>query len=356
MSLSLLPRLGFDRTSRAPSRPSQPDSFRPQMEALEDRVVLASPGSITLPLAVQSLTQVGDQLQAVISLAGQTAGQVLMDVGAQLAPGQDASILNLHLEDIHLNLLGLHVDTSPICLDVTAHGGEGLLGDLLSGLGSGLNLGDTLDLGGILDKLGNDATAFLGGVDSLLDQVFSQPLGVTGLLGGHQNGVCNILNLELGPIDLNLLGLEVALDNCDDPPGPITVDVTAHEGEGLLGDLLCGLTGGVDVGGNTGGLLDRIDGLIGRLDDLLTGLDQVSGLTDRLEGIIDQLGNIDSQHDLDRVLNRLDKVIDNLDDPNKLDKALDQLEKTLDQLAGGNNGNGNHGNGNHGNGNHGNGK
>jgi len=320
------------------------------VENLEDRLVLASPGSVALPLAVQSLTQVGDQLQAVISLAGQTAGQVLMDVGAQLAPGQDASILNLHIEDIHLNLLGLHVDTSPICLDVTAHGGEGLLGDLLSGLGNGLNLGDTLDLGGILDKLGNDATAFLGGVDSLLDQVFSQPLDVTGLLGGHQGGdACNILNLELGPIDLNLLGLEVALTNCDDPQAPITVDVTAQQGEGLLGDLLCGLTGGLNVGGNTGGLLGRIDDLIGRIDDLIGGLDQVPGLTDRLEGIIDQLGNIDSQHDLEKVLNRIDKVIDSVGDANKLDKALDQLEKTLDQLTGGSNSNSN-GNSNHGNG------
>ena len=50
---------------------------------------------------------------------------------------------------------------------------------------------------------------------------------------------CNVLNLALGPLDLNLLGLVVALDDCAD--APVTVDVTATPGGGLLGDLLCGL-------------------------------------------------------------------------------------------------------------------
>ena len=39
---------------------------------------------------------------------------------------------------IHLSLLGLHVDTSPICLDITANHGGGLLGNLLCGLSDNL--------------------------------------------------------------------------------------------------------------------------------------------------------------------------------------------------------------------------
>ena len=58
---------------------------------------------------------------------------------------------------------------------------------------------------------------------------------------GTTPGACDILNLSLEPIDLTLLGLEVTLDNCDTPPGPVTVDITAVPSEGLLGSLLCAL-------------------------------------------------------------------------------------------------------------------
>jgi hypothetical protein len=58
---------------------------------------------------------------------------------------------------------------------------------------------------------------------------------------------CDILNLELAPITLDLLGLIVHLDNCQN--GPITVDITAHPGPGaLLGNLLCALAGLLDAG------------------------------------------------------------------------------------------------------------
>jgi hypothetical protein len=50
---------------------------------------------------------------------------------------------------------------------------------------------------------------------------------------------CDVLNLALGPIDLNLLGLRVELDDCRN--GPVTVDITATPDGGLLGDLLCSL-------------------------------------------------------------------------------------------------------------------
>ena len=51
-----------------------------------------------------------------------------------------------------------------------------------------------------------------------------------------------ILNLSLGPVKLNLLGLNLSLDNCNN--GPVTVKVTAVSGAGnLLGNLLSSLTG-----------------------------------------------------------------------------------------------------------------
>jgi hypothetical protein len=45
---------------------------------------------------------------------------------------------------------------------------------------------------------------------------------------------CTILELQLGPLDLNLLGLHVHLDQ-------VNLLIEAHPGQGLLGDLLCAI-------------------------------------------------------------------------------------------------------------------
>jgi hypothetical protein len=73
-------------------------------------------------------------------------------------------------------------------------------------------------------------------------------------------GTCPILHLELGPLDLNLLGLRVQLNQ-------VVLDVTALRGPGnLLGNLLCAvaaLLDGVDLDSVLGGLLQNlIDALI----------------------------------------------------------------------------------------------
>jgi hypothetical protein len=53
---------------------------------------------------------------------------------------------------------------------------------------------------------------------------------------------CDILHLELGPLDLNLLGLEVHLDR-------IVLDIDADPSGGLLGQLLCAIANLLDIGG-----------------------------------------------------------------------------------------------------------
>jgi hypothetical protein len=51
----------------------------------------------------------------------------------------------------------------------------------------------------------------------------------------HGGGTCRILHLELGPLDLDLLGLVIHINR-------IVIDITAHRGPGqLLGNLLCAL-------------------------------------------------------------------------------------------------------------------
>jgi len=71
---------------------------------------------------------------------------------------------------------------------------------------------------------------------------------------------CEILHLELGPIDLNLLGLVVHVDR-------IVIDISAQPGPGnLLGNLLCAIAGLLD---QPGAPLSIIADLLNSLLDLL---------------------------------------------------------------------------------------
>jgi hypothetical protein len=69
---------------------------------------------------------------------------------------------------------------------------------------------------------------------------------------------CDILHLELGPLDLDLLGLEVHLNR-------VVLDIDADPTGGLLGALLCAVANLLDVGGPLAdivGLLNQILALL----------------------------------------------------------------------------------------------
>jgi hypothetical protein len=73
---------------------------------------------------------------------------------------------------------------------------------------------------------------------------------------------CGILHLELGPLDLDLLGLVVHLDR-------VVLDISAESGPGnLLGNLLCGIAGLLD----SGPLAGIINQLVNALNLLLAAL------------------------------------------------------------------------------------
>jgi hypothetical protein len=67
---------------------------------------------------------------------------------------------------------------------------------------------------------------------------------------------CNILNLVLGPLNLNLLGLVVTLNE-------VHLNITAVPGS-LLGDLLCDVANLLN-GGGLGGLLTEISALLNEI-------------------------------------------------------------------------------------------
>ncbi len=73
---------------------------------------------------------------------------------------------------------------------------------------------------------------------------------------------CQVLDLVLGPLDLNLLGLKVHLDT-------VHLNITAVGGAGnLLGNLLCAVAG----------LLDGATGLNGILNGIVSLLNQLLGV------------------------------------------------------------------------------
>jgi hypothetical protein len=74
---------------------------------------------------------------------------------------------------------------------------------------------------------------------------------------------CEILNLVLGPLDLNLLGLVVHLDQ-------VVLNITAVPGAGnLLGNLLCSVANLLNSGGPLSTLLNNVVSL---LNQILSGL------------------------------------------------------------------------------------
>jgi len=259
-------------------------SFRPCLEQLEEREVpSANPldallGSVPglLPIQINSLTN-GQAGAGQLSFTGQGqigANQFSVPITLSSTAGTNGSqILNLHLNPIHLDLLGLNVQTSSICLDITAQSGNGnLLGNLLNGLGnllgSGTNLSSLLSnpVNNLLISL--ETTALLDGALNALTA--SSSLGALSAATNDNvlpTGANDILHLSLGPVNLNLLGLNVSLDNCNN--GPVVLDVYTVPGEGLLGNLLGSVSNLLNPSGTNLGAEQLLGTIIGDIFTLI---------------------------------------------------------------------------------------
>jgi hypothetical protein len=138
-------------------------------------------------------------------------------------------VLSLTIEQLHLELLGLIVHLDRVHLTIKADSRGGILGSLFCSIAGGRATPERLQ------KTANRMTkaAHSNGLNQ----------GVTGFQvqvapGFAQTGqICQILDLVLGPLDLNLLGLMVHLDR-------VHLSITAERGGGVLGDLFCSLAGG----------------------------------------------------------------------------------------------------------------
>jgi hypothetical protein len=94
-------------------------------------------------------------------------------------------------------------------------------------------------------------TSATGVVTTITDVVVRIPVTAS--------GTCQILHLELGPLDLDLLGLVIHLDR-------VVLDITAESGPGnLLGNLLCGIAGLLDGNAPLSAIARLLNQLIGLL-------------------------------------------------------------------------------------------
>jgi hypothetical protein len=142
-------------------------------------------------------------------------------------------VLELTLGPTHLNLLGLIVDLSTVHLVITADSQGGLLGRLFCSIGG---QGQGQQAQG-LTKAAHRSGLSTKGVRMGVPLYQTSSGSISTMATASPQTICSILDLTLGPLDLNLLGLMVHLDQ-------VHLTITADSEGGVLGQLLCGIGGG----------------------------------------------------------------------------------------------------------------
>jgi hypothetical protein len=111
-------------------------------------------------------------------------------------------------------------------------------------------------LQGKISKADGSVTKFSGIKKMPVKKINGQ--SVTDARTASRAAACDILNLVLGPLDLNVLGLEIHLQR-------VVLDIVAVAGAGqLLGNLLCAVAGLLD-GGPLAGLLGQLSTLLNQI-------------------------------------------------------------------------------------------
>ncbi|MDQ2982807.1 MAG: hypothetical protein M3R70_02615 [Actinomycetota bacterium] len=138
------------------------------------------------------------------------------------------SVLSLQLDKLALNLLGLHVDLDKVVLTITANSRGGVLGSLFCSLAhTRIKLLRPANVKR-LNQLARSAGLATSGVGFAVPPIKQQTAAVA---------PCQVLDLVLGPLHLQLLGLIVDLKQ-------VHLAITADPNGGVLGSLFCKLAKG----------------------------------------------------------------------------------------------------------------
>ena len=135
---------------------------------------------------------------------------------------------------------------SPLSIPVAGTATGGTFAGVLQLQRFAVSNGQLVATGVLTGTLTNTAT----GVTTSVVRTLALPAAVT-------QATCDILHLDLGPLSLDLLGLQVDLSR-------IVLDITAESGAGnLLGNLLCAVAGLLDNPSGLARLLNQILGALG---------------------------------------------------------------------------------------------
>lgn len=111
-------------------------------------------------------------------------------------------------------------------------------------------------INGVLNATGTLSGTLTDALGNVINTVTNIPVSIP--LAGV-SGTCQILSLTLGPLDLNLLGLMVHLNQ-------VVLNITAQSGPGnLLGNLLCAVSHLLDSNGALTALSTLLNQILGAL-------------------------------------------------------------------------------------------
>jgi hypothetical protein len=180
---------------------------------------------------------------------GDTGQKTTVRTRATLAATAKGSckVLHLTLDELRLNLLGLNAFLDKVELEVTGDKKGGVLGQLFCRLSTGVDLPKLKRRKAIsrANKALNDRPLRLIRMRVPIRPVYYEDRGSGGNAGSGGSAqaaqnppqICPVLNLVVGPLDLDLLGLIVQLNK-------VKLDITATRGGGAVGNLFCRLYDG----------------------------------------------------------------------------------------------------------------
>jgi hypothetical protein len=199
----------------------------------------AGDGKVTVRSKITNFSTLQGRLVANGTLTGSfsAGGETMRDTAPvrfrvmQRRPRR-CDVLTLRLAPLTLELLGVRVQTSQLNLQLYARRGA-LLGNLFCALARARI------------RLPRIAAAMNRRLDGRPLQVMGAG---TDIRAADHQGTCQVLRLVLGPLHLDLLGLNVELFG-ENRQSPVVVTIQALPGHGLLGDRLCELAGGPQPAG-----------------------------------------------------------------------------------------------------------
>lgn len=150
-------------------------------------------------------------------------------VSLAAATSGGCKVLHLFLQQLHLNLLGLVANLDKVNLDVIGHANGGVLGQLFCRLSRGIT-------GKIATARAQNAlSASLRRHPPVMRFRATLTPKASASQAPAATPTCQVLDLILGPLNLQLLGLEVDLNQ-------VHLNVTADPAGGALGSLFCQLS------------------------------------------------------------------------------------------------------------------